>query len=102
MSSRIEALIDVFNRHHDEDPECSVIVFDESVYFLDIVQIAFRMTVDPIECLRYDGRSMPEIRPAILEDFAKSKGAKVLLMTRATGGLGLNITCANVVIQCSP
>tara|TARA_R110002003_G_scaffold62_16_gene5694 strand:+ start:45086 stop:45427 length:342 start_codon:yes stop_codon:yes gene_type:complete len=45
---------------------------------------------------------MPEIRPAILEDFAKSKGAKVLLMTRATGGLGLNITCANVVIQCSP
>ena len=36
-SSRITALIDVLNACRDADPDCSVLVFDESVYFLDIV-----------------------------------------------------------------
>ncbi|KAF2244658.1 hypothetical protein BU26DRAFT_522460 [Trematosphaeria pertusa] len=40
-SSPITALIDVYNKQQDLDPACSVIVFDKSVSFLDIVQIAF-------------------------------------------------------------
>lgn len=101
-SSRINAIIDAFNKQRDLDPDCSLIIFDESVYFLDIVQIAFEAMYDPVECIRYDGRQAPEKRGALLQDFKESRGSKVLLMSRAAGGVGLNIPCANAVIQCSP
>jgi SNF2 family DNA or RNA helicase len=101
-SSRITALIDIFNDRRDIDPACSVLIFDESVYFLDIVQIAFENMYDPVDCLRYDGREIPEKRTAILQEFEKAAGAKVLLISRAAGGIGLNITAANVVILCGP
>ena len=65
-SSRIQAVIDEFNRSRDLDPDCSVVIFDESVYFLDIVQIAFAAMDDPVECLRYDGRMLPEQRGSVL------------------------------------
>ncbi|OMP82896.1 putative ATP-dependent helicase [Diplodia seriata] len=102
MSSRVTAVIDSFNRRRDIDPACSVIIFDESVYFLDIIEIAFAAMYEPVSCLRYDGRQAPDKRDRILEEFKMAAGSKVLLMSRATGGLGLNITSANVVILCSP
>ncbi|KAH3951816.1 hypothetical protein HBH53_059490 [Parastagonospora nodorum] len=101
-SSRITAIIDAFNECRDRDPDCSVIIMDESVYFLDVVQIAFEAMYDPIECLRYDGREFAERRPAIQAEFDKSGGHKVMLMSRGVGGLGLNIPSANVIIQCCP
>jgi SNF2 family DNA or RNA helicase len=78
------------------------LVFDESVYFLDIVQIAFENIYKPVQCLRFDGRETPEKRTAISEEFERAAGAKVMLILRATGGVGLNIMSANVVILCGP
>lgn len=101
-SSRIDALIDVFNKHRDLDPSCSFVVFDESVYFLDVVQIALENTYEPIKCLRYDGRTPSEKRDEILQEFQGCNGSKVLLMTRGAGGIGLNLPFANIVIQCAP
>lgn len=101
-SSRVDALIDIFNEQRDLDPSCSVVIFDESVYFLDIVQVAFESMYEPIKCLRYDGRLPPEKRGDILQKFKGSSGSKLLLMSRAAGGVGLNIPFANIVIQCSP
>ena len=100
QSSRILALIDAFNKQRDLDPSCSVIVFDESVYFLDIVQIAFVAMYEPVECLRYDGRETLIKRGHILSEFEKADGYKVLLVSHAASSLGLNIFCANVVILC--
>jgi SNF2 family DNA or RNA helicase len=102
QSSCIQALIDIFNRLRDLDPDSCVIILDESVYFLDIVQIAFDSMHDPVECLRYDDREAPETRSNVLEEFKQADGSKVLLMTRAAGGVGLKIPCANVVILCGP
>ncbi|MCJ1435725.1 hypothetical protein MMC27_005100 [Xylographa pallens] len=101
-SSRIMALIDILNERRDIDPACSILLFDESVYFLDIVQIAFEKMYDPVDCLRFDGRETPEKRTVILQNFEKAAGAKVLLISRAAGGVGLNIPAANVVILCGP
>jgi SNF2 family DNA or RNA helicase len=77
-------------------------MFDGSAYFLDIVEIALGAMHDPVECLRYDGREAPEKRGSILKEFEDAKGKKVLLMSRAAGGAGLNITAANTVILCGP
>jgi SNF2 family DNA or RNA helicase len=101
-SSRIQAIIDAFNKQRDLDPHCSVIIFDESVYFLDIVQIAFKSMDEPVDSIRFDGRTPPEKRSTLLQDFKQADGAKVLLMSRAAGGVGLNVVSANVVIQCGP
>lgn len=101
-SSRIEALIDIFNARRDTDPSCSVVIFDEGVYFLDIVEIAFAAMFDPVKCLRYDGRAGPDKRGMILHQFKEADGFKVLLVSRRAGGVGLNIPYANVVIQCGP
>jgi SNF2 family DNA or RNA helicase len=101
-SSRIIKIIDVFNEFRDKDPDCSVIIFDESVYFLDIVEIAFSNMFEPEACLRYDGRTVEGKRSAILEAFAALGGPRVLLASRGAGGIGLNITTANKVILCCP
>lgn len=101
-SSRINAIIDVLNKCRDLDPECGVLIFEESVYFLDIVQVALESMYDPIQCLRFDGREAPDKRNNVLREFQMASGAKVLLISRAAGGVGLNITAANVVIICGP
>jgi SNF2 family DNA or RNA helicase len=101
-SSRIQAVIDAFNKQRGLDPHCSVIIFDENVYFLDIVQIEFKSMYGPIDSIRFDGRTPPEERSTLLQDFKDADGAKVLLMSRAAGGVGLNVVSANVVIQCGP
>lgn len=72
------------------DPDSCVIIFDESVDFLDILQIALKSMFEPAQCLRYDGREALERRGAILENFQANNG-KVLLMSRTAGGIGLNI-----------
>ncbi|KAF2244659.1 hypothetical protein BU26DRAFT_508665 [Trematosphaeria pertusa] len=56
---------------------------------------------DLVECLRYDGGESPEKRDAILSDFAQADGSKVLLMSHAAGGIGLNVVCANATILCA-
>jgi SNF2 family DNA or RNA helicase len=101
-SARIQALIDIFNVRRDIDPKCATLIFDESVYYLDIVDTAFKNMYDPIVCFRFDGRTPPEKRNSILQHFEQAASPKVLLISRATGGVGLNITTANVVILCGP
>jgi SNF2 family DNA or RNA helicase len=101
-SSRIETIIDIFNQFRDKDPDCSVIIFDDSIFFLDIIEVAFSQMFEPEECLRYDGRLIAEKRSAVLEAFAAAGGPRVLLASRGAGGIGLNITTANKVILCGP
>lgn len=38
----------------------------------------------------------------MLNRFAEADGISVMLITRVTGGQGLNLQTANVIIQCSP
>ena len=59
-----------------------MLIFDESVYFLDIVQIAFSNMYNLVDCLRFDGREIPEKRTVVLQDFEKAIGRKVLLISK--------------------
>ena len=60
---------------------------------------------DPIAApslFRFDGRSSPAERTTTLKNFCEAPSPKVMLLTRGTGSLGLNITTANLVIRCGP
>ena len=101
-SSRVSAITNEFNRMRFTDPHGSVVIFSESIYFLDIVEIALANTEDPVQVLRYDGRTPTHSRDEVLRQFEASTWATALLMTRGAGGIGLNITSASNVILCEP
>jgi hypothetical protein len=106
------------NNHTDD----AFIIMDESVFFLDIVPVAIRKSfpidennpdgdttdggdipVDgKIPVFRYDGRSTPDDREAILKQFNMTTGPRVLLASLGTGGQGLNLQIADVPIRCGP
>lgn len=101
-SGRVDAIVNLFRKIQEEQPDAAVLIMDESVYFLDIVQIAFEETFKSTPCFRFDGRSNPVERYNTLGDFSKATGSRVILASRATGGVGLNLQSANVLIRCGP
>jgi SNF2 family DNA or RNA helicase len=54
---------------------------------------------EPVTSILFDGRTPPEKRSLLFQDFKDADGAKFMLMSRAAGGVGLNIVSANVAIQ---
>ncbi|KKY29424.1 putative dna repair and recombination protein rad54 [Diaporthe ampelina] len=101
-SPRVDIILDTVNRHRDWRPDDAFVIMDESVFFLDILEIALSNMFDPIPCFRFDGRSHPAKRAIILDKFRETPGAKALLASRGTGGVGLNLQHANVLIICGP
>ncbi|KAI0193792.1 SNF2 family N-terminal domain-containing protein [Astrocystis sublimbata] len=55
-----------------------------------------------IDYLRIDGDTLMSRRQHILDEFDKTSGARVLLMTTGTGAFGLNITAARRVFILEP
>lgn len=100
-SPRVDVIVDTVNNHRGLRQDDAIVVMDESVLFLDILAIAFTNMYDPVQCFRYDGRMNPQQRHAVIKKFRAASGARILLASRGTGGAGLNLQCANVLIQCS-
>lgn len=101
-STRIDAVIDIIDQHRDRRPHDAFLIVDESVFFLDILEIAISCMDPPIPCRRYDGRQGPAERHLTLESFRSQTDCRILLASRGTGGQGLNVQCANVLIRCGP
>jgi len=101
-SSKIEDLIDVYNIRRDTDSECSVLIFDENVFFLDIIEVAFANMADPVKCFRFDDRMSKEERSTSLAAFKEARESKVMLTTPACGSEGLKGSDAYAVILCGP
>ena len=102
-SPRIDTILDVVNRHRDVRPDDIIAIMDESVFFLDLVQIAINKLEYPrVQCFRYDGRIGPAERDQVIADLLDCTQPKILLATRGTGGLGLNFQFINVLVRCGP
>jgi SNF2 family DNA or RNA helicase len=87
-------------------PDHTIVIIDESVFFLDILTVAIRRDL-PIShqvvlVLRYDRRSSIDERDAVMARFIAAEGARVLLASRATGVQGLNLQSVNALIRCGP
>jgi SNF2 family DNA or RNA helicase len=57
---------------------------------------------DLVTCLRYNGRASPEERIKVLQKFKEGNESRVILMSRAAGGIGLEIAWANAALHCGP
>jgi DNA repair protein RAD5 len=51
---------------------------------------------------RFDGKMAQKDRAATVQRFASRRGPRILLVSLKAGGVGLNLTCANVVVLMDP
>jgi SNF2 family DNA or RNA helicase len=75
-----------------------VVVFSQYLRYLDLVDLALRQR--QIGAFRYDGTVPSSQRSKIQEQFSSSQNTRPILMTVGAGGIGLNLTAANVMILC--
>ena len=101
-SPRVNVIIDLINKIRDQRPDDAILVFDESVYFLDILAVALEKMHEPVPRYEFNGRMAPIDRQFLLEDFQAATGCRVMLCSRGSGGEGLNIQSANNIIRCGP
>ena len=101
-SARVDVIVDIVNLTRDRHPGDAILVLDESRFFLDILEAAFKCMHEPVDVFRYDGGHDPAERHQTMRAFSTASGARVMLATRGAGGQGLNVQCANVVVRCGP
>ncbi|KAH9054910.1 SNF2 family DNA-dependent ATPase [Lactarius vividus] len=73
------------------------IVYSQWTSMLDLIETL--LARNGIQNLRYDGKMRSEAREAALAGFRRMGGPKVILISTKCGGVGLNLTIANRVVN---
>lgn len=101
-SARVTLIVETIKGQQGEHKDNAAVVFDESVLFLHILQIAFEKMLPKATVIMYDGSLLASERSNVLQKFKDATHPKILLMSRAAGGVGLDIQSANVILFCTP
>lgn len=102
LSRRVEAILDTMQQHLDLHLHDSFILVDESVWFFDIVAIALKKTYHSVTHDTYKGRLDTVQRHLTIKKVAQAMPPHSILASRGTGGQGLSMQFAKVVIRCGP
>ena len=89
---------------YEEDEDVSqntnkILIFTR---FLDTLQLLSKFLKSKFPKMKFsqiDGKVNPNERHIRIENFFNDFEVKILLLTTKVGGLGLNLSCANVVIM---
>ncbi|KAJ3414260.1 hypothetical protein HDV05_006789 [Chytridiales sp. JEL 0842] len=73
-----------------------ILIFSQFVIMLDVLE--YVMNTLNIKFLRLDGQTNVIERQPLIDEFNEDPSIKVFLLSTKAGGLGLNLTSANVVI----
>ncbi|KAM3423942.1 hypothetical protein BST61_g1336 [Cercospora zeina] len=92
---KIEWTLDVIRELYPDD---AVIIMEESKYLLKTVEGLLQAMPRHPPYTVINGDVVPEERDRRLVAFRSAKGFRVLVMARATGGIGLNLRMANYLI----
>ena len=79
-------------------PDRKIVIFSQFLKWLDIVQEALLRKLE-LESLRYDGLVPSAERKQLEDQFTHSDNKRPFLITANSGGVGLNILTASIVIQ---
>ena len=97
-SGKISALLTILSKHSKDD---KVLVFSQYLESLDIVERILSMNGE--ETFRVDGATDILKRQGILDAFSLDNSSpRVMLLTTRTGGVGLNLSRANIVVFLDP
>ncbi|KIP06767.1 hypothetical protein PHLGIDRAFT_30351 [Phlebiopsis gigantea 11061_1 CR5-6] len=94
-SAKMLALVDFLKEW--ESTGDKTICFSQWTSMLDLVESVFLR--NGIQSLRYDGSMNREAREYTLQRFRQTGGPKVILISTKCGGVGLNLTSANRIVN---
>jgi SNF2 family DNA or RNA helicase len=81
-------------------PRCKVLLFSNSTQLLDIIGAS--ITKQGYVHRRIDGTTPNKKRSQIVKEFHENDAIFLLLLSTKAGGVGLNLTCANIVVIMDP
>ena len=100
-TSRTEAILDLVEQTRDGEEDPHIVFFSEFRRFLDILERVMKEDRPELKVYRYDGRLRPTERDKTRKAWAADPGA-ILLCTRQSAGLGIDLTTAHNCIQTEP
>ncbi|POM77170.1 DNA repair protein RAD5, SWI/SNF-related matrix-associated actin-dependent regulator of chromatin, p [Phytophthora palmivora] len=92
--------IKVENNNASPEQKRKVVVFSQWTSMLDMVSEL--LTRNSFSHCTFNGGLNQEARERVLSKFAKDPNVEVLVISLKAGGVGLNLTCASVVILLDP
>ncbi len=92
--AKFEEIADIIDQTPKED---KVLIFSQ--WGASINLVSKYLASKRVTCLRYGGDLSLSEKTDIIKQFESQSEAKVLLITTTSGGVGLNLTCANHVIM---
>ncbi|KAF7877219.1 hypothetical protein EAF04_000904 [Stromatinia cepivora] len=100
-SGRVTKIVELYRYLTSRYPERKIVIFSCFLKFLDILDEALSRDCG-IKTFRYDGSIAADKRVAIETAFEQAPPYLPLLITGGSGGVGLNIAYASIVIQAEP
>jgi DNA repair protein RAD5 len=96
MVDILKSLLDIGGLNGKTKPHKKAVVFSQWTYMLDL--IGFVLKEEGIQSARLDGSMSQRARERAIHNFRKEPRINVMVMSLKAGGLGLNLTCASLVI----
>ncbi|KAF8512773.1 SNF2 family N-terminal domain-containing protein [Gautieria morchelliformis] len=98
-STKLVALVDMLKTwdYNTESAMDKVIIYSQWTSMLDLVEGLFEQ--HGMSALRYDGKMGREERDEAISRFKKMGGPKYILISIKSGSVGLNLTCANRIVN---
>lgn len=103
-SPRIEAHLTQLREILRDHPKEKVLSFSKFLKFQDLLERAIELEFPGGEwaVYRFDGSVKERLRISRIRSFGEHKGAAIMLITAGSGGAGLNLTAASLVIISEP
>jgi SNF2 family DNA or RNA helicase len=106
LSTRVDAIVMIVHQIAAATPKDKILIVNESPTFLEIIRLALenddRQPFPDSAIFVYTGEVDNETRNTSLKDFAAAPNTAIMLASRATMSIGLNIQFCNHVIRCQP
>jgi SNF2 family DNA or RNA helicase len=97
INSKCRAIIDFCKERLGRDESNKIVIFSQWTGFLDLLENFFGQ--EGLNFLRYDGDiAKADARNSVIREFRTPESGRIILCSLQCGGLGLNLTVANIAI----
>lgn len=89
-----------FEQEEDNyDNPNKILIFTRFIDTVTLLESFLRITFPTVKFVKIDGQVEPTARYNIIDKFFNEYDIKVMILTTKVGGLGLNLSCANIVVM---
>jgi DNA repair protein RAD16 len=99
-STKIEAVMEEYQRMIDANKDSKCIVFSQFGRFLELIE--YRMRRGGVAAVRLSGTMSLQQKADMIKAFQTDPDVKVLLLSLKAGGEGLNLQAADHIFMCDP